>query len=191
MRGNSIAVSNDTGSLGLAGLDNDSLDVGSVGVVVVGQVHNSSSIRGVAAKEDGMFVETCGKEDIKGGHERHARKACGLGLLVGANDGGARGEEVGCVCAIVGSDDDVDVALGLDQRPERHGRVAFTAIDNLNLGLCVGEGGGGVLVEGVRVGSVEIAGDRAVGVQDNGFKGLHQRLRVVSCSRNIVAVIVE
>lgn len=48
----------------------------------------------------------------------------------------------------------------------------------------VGECGGRVLVEGVRVRSVEIALDRAMGVEHNGFKGLDQRLGIVLGGRN-------
>jgi hypothetical protein len=186
----SIAISNDTSSLLLGSLDNDSIDVGCISVIVVGKVDHSNGVRGVAAKEDGVFVEAFGEEGGEVRDEGHTSKSLSLSCFVGADDGGAGGEVVGGVCAIVGGDDDVDVAFGLDQGPEGHGRVAFTAIYNLDLLLCVGEGGGRVLVEGVGVRGVEIAGNGAVSVEDNSLQSLDQRLGVVLC-RDSAAVVVE
>ena len=117
----SIAISNDTRSLALRSLNNDSVNVRSIGVVVVRQIHHRGGINGIATKEHSMFVETGGEEGIKVRDVGHASESLGLGLLVRAYDGGARGEVIGSVCAIVGGNDDVYIALGLDQRPEGHG----------------------------------------------------------------------
>lgn len=56
--------------------------------------------------------------------------------------------------------------------------------------MCVCEGGGGVLVEGVGVRCVGVAGDGAVGVENDGLQSLDQRLGVVLCG-NGGAVVVE
>lgn len=56
--------------------------------------------------------------------------------------------------------------------------------------MCVGERGGRILVKGVGVRSVEIAGDGAVGIEHNGLQSLNQRLGVVLCG-NGAAVVVE
>jgi hypothetical protein len=181
LRRDSISIRDNTPRLVLRSLYDDSLDIASISVIVVGQIHNRSCIQGIATKENSMFVETFGEESVERGDVRHTSEVLGLGCFVGAYDCCARGEEVGGICAIVGGDDDVDFALWLDQRPEGHGGVAFTAIDELDFFLCVGEGGGRVLVKWVRVGSVKIAGYRAVGVEYNGLESLHQRLSVVLC----------
>ena len=118
---NSIAVSNDTRSLALRSLNNHSVNVGGICVVVVGKVDHSSSINGIATEEYGMFVETGSEESIEVRDVGHASESLGLGLLVGSYDGSAGREVIGSVCAIVGGNDDVYIALGLDQRPEGHG----------------------------------------------------------------------
>lgn len=121
LSGDSIAIGDDTSSLLLRCLDNDSIDVGCISVIVVGEVDHSSGVRSVAAKEDGVFVEAFGEEGGEVRDEGHTSESLSLGCFVGADNSGAGGEVVGSVCAIVGSDNDVDVTLGLDQWPEGHG----------------------------------------------------------------------
>lgn len=94
--------------------------------------------------------------------------------MVCGYDGGAGGEIIGGVCAIVGGDYDIDVSFRLDEWPEWHCGISFSSVYDLDLRLSIRERRGRVLVERVRVGSVEISGDRAVGVEDDGLKCLSE-----------------
>lgn len=88
----------------------------------------------------------------------------------------AVGEIAACVGGIVVHQDDADGASGLEKGEERVVLVGVGAVDEGEFGLCLHEGGVGVVVKGVRVGCVFIHECQGVGLcYDGGGVGKDAR----------------
>lgn len=107
-------------------------------VVVIGQVDDCCLAAVVAAKERWALVQTLADE---GGDRRdngHARQASIEGLHIRRKDLRAVGEIIGGISAVVVDDNNVDGVV--EERPDWIVLESFTAVDEVEFGLCGYEG---------------------------------------------------
>ena len=125
-------------------------------VIVIRQIDNRDLARVVASKERGPLVQTLTEECCCGRYDGHLGQACELRLHIRLIQFAAVGKIAACVGGVVVYQDDADAASGFEEGKERIILMGFAAIDEGEFGLCLHEGGMGILVKWVGIGCVLI-----------------------------------
>ena len=134
--GDIVSVEHNRVALGCVILQIESSDIGVVDVGRIGDIHDqrggTSGVGGVTSKERGPVIESQTDKGILT-RDRRERRPVGnaeQAPFVGCNKRSAVGPVTGGVCTRVNREDDINVALRLDQRVERNVLKVFAAVYN-------------------------------------------------------------
>ena len=134
------------------------------GVVGIGQVDDGRLAIVVTPEEGRALIQSLADECGHGRDDRHARQARAERLHVRGQDFRAIGEVVRRVGAVVVNDDRVDGAV--EEGPDWVVLESFTTVDEVKLWLCCDKGRVAVLVEGVGVDGIFLAGAHCMDLVD-------------------------
>ena len=136
-------------------------------VVRIRQVHDRQLGRVLAAEERRPLIESLGREHVGARYLGHFGEARGRAHAVRVLQVASVGEAVD-VRGAVGDKQDVDLTLGLEERPDRIILTGYAAVDETELFLARDQGRCGVIVERIRVDGVQISGGEFVGETGDG-----------------------